>query len=478
MHESIATNLGLGSRIPSIFNTLSPHVRDGVNSIIIGSIFALTRKVFSTVWSWISRTFTATATFESGNEAYDWINEWLERQPNYSTSREFDVIAKPRPQAWLGTMNAMRASLSKVINRRGHRMRIPIMGAPPKPRPPINNGKFAQYMPLDFYGSSLLRVKRSRTSQSNPQSTDRIVIKLFTFSHTALQVLIEKAAHEYRARDLAQINIHIGDQYGSWKRLSSKPHRDLGSVVLDPAVKRLLLEDANDFLNNKGGTPGSGKSSSIHALASELRLDIYIVPLSLKAIDDAILANLISETPSRCILLYEDIDVAFVDRSDTPPVEGRGMRGEPVEKSGVTLSGLLNTIDGVQAQEGRLLFATTNHSERLDPALSRPVCSFISLLQAYILIFVAHKGRMDVKIEYSHSTQWQAEQLFRLFYPTGLEVQKESLDSHAKEFASAVPSQKLSVAQLQGYLMQYKGQPEQAAKEIGRWIEEVLTSLK
>ncbi|KAG8753834.1 hypothetical protein FRC11_007106 [Ceratobasidium sp. 423] len=355
-------------------------------------------------------------------------------------------------------------------------------GMLPKQSRVNKDGSLAQYLPAHdtrhwmFYGSRLIRVKRSRMTMGGDYgpsyNVEKITLTLFTFSQTALQELIEKAGQEHRARDLAEIQIHIGDQYGNWKRLSSKPHRDFGSVVLDPGVKRQLLQDATEFLENERwyadrgipyrrgyllyGTPGSGKSSSIHALASELRLDIYVVPLSLKTIDDTALADLISNTPDRCILLYEDIDAAFVDRSSTPgPEQGThyNARGEPTNSTGVTLSGLLNTIDGVQAQEGRLLFATTNHPERLDPALSRP-------------------GRMDVKIEYSHSTQWQAGQLFRLFYPLEFEAEKGLLDQHAEEFASAVPQKKFSVAQLQGFLMRYKGQPERAAKGIGKWVEE------
>ena len=38
----------------------------------------------------------------------------------------------------------------------------------------------------------------------------------------------------------------------------------------------------------------------------------------------------------------------------------------------VTLSGLLNCLDGVTSTEARLLFMTTNYLERLDPALIRP----------------------------------------------------------------------------------------------------------
>lgn len=65
----------------------------------------------------------------------------------------------------------------------------------------------------------------------------------------------------------------------------------------------------------------------------------------------------------------------------------------------LSLSGLLNALDGVAASEGRILFATTNHLERLDPALSRP-------------------GRMDVWIEFKNASPWQAEALFRNFFPS------------------------------------------------------------
>ncbi|CAE6440341.1 unnamed protein product [Rhizoctonia solani] len=470
MHESIATALGLGRGVTSIFNNsfnaLSPHVRDSASSILIGTVLGLTRRVFDALWSWISSTCTVTATFESGNEAYDWMSEWLEQQPSYTSSRDFDVIARPRARRLPGVP-----------------LNLPGM---PRASTLRKDGSLAQYLPSHdirhwmFYGPRLMRVKRTRMSMKEDYgpgySLEKITVTLFTFSRSALQELIEKAAQEHRARDLAEIQIHIGDQYGNWRRLTSKPHRDFGSVVLEPDIKRRLLEDANEFMENERwyadrgipyrrgyllyGTPGSGKSSSIHALASELRLDIYIVPLSLKSIDDSVLADLISNTPDRCILLYEDIDAAFIDRSVAPPDQATkiNIRGATVEKSGVTLSGLLNTIDGVQAQEGRLLFATTNHPERLDPALSRP-------------------GRMDVKIEYSHATRWQSEQLFRLFYPLEPDSEKGSLDSYAEEYTAAIPPGKFSIAQLQGHLMRYKGQPEHAAKSVKGWVEGELAKL-
>ena len=40
--------------------------------------------------------------------------------------------------------------------------------------------------------------------------------------------------------------------------------------------------------------------------------------------------------------------------------------------SRLSFSGFLNALDGVRSQEGQILFMTTNHKERLDPALLRP----------------------------------------------------------------------------------------------------------
>ena len=70
-------------------------------------------------------------------------------------------------------------------------------------------------------------------------------------------------------------------------------------------------------------------------------------------------AHALSTTPPTSLVLLEDVDAAFVQR------EASDRRA-----SHVTFSGLLNALDGVAAGEERILFMTTNHLERLDPALS------------------------------------------------------------------------------------------------------------
>lgn len=159
------------------------------------------------------------------------------------------------------------------------------------------------------------------------------------------------------------------------------------------------------------GPPGSGKTSLIRSLAGELGLDVYMVTLSRPSLDDNTLYQLI-DLPERCIALMEDIDVTFrhdlSQRAAYIPAESHKISQTSISPTvatattashsdGVSLSVLLNALDGIAAQEGHILFATTNDYGALDPALCRP-------------------GRMDVHIEFHHADQSQAEELFRAFY--------------------------------------------------------------
>ena len=217
--------------------------------------------------------------------------------------------------------------------------------------------------------------------------------------------------------------------------------RPLDSVVLDDGVAPALLDDVNEFLSSAGwylhrgipyrrgyllhGPPGCGKSSFITALAGELNYGICILNLNDRGMTDDRLAHALSEVPQQCIVLLEDIDAAFAD------VTSRQVHMD----NNITFSGLLNTLDGVASSEDRLLFMTTNHVERLDPALIRP-------------------GRVDY-IEYvGHATEHQAAHLFSTFYP-------EASADDVQAWAAKTGGRQYSMATLQGILMNYKDSPRQ-----------------
>ena len=91
-----------------------------------------------------------------------------------------------------------------------------------------------------------------------------------------------------------------------------------------------------------------------------MKLNICYLNLSGDTLDDDGLNRALNDAPANSIILLEDIDGIFVGREAVRRT-----------KRNVTFSGLLNALDGVRSQEGRILFMTTNHREKLDPALLR-----------------------------------------------------------------------------------------------------------
>jgi len=128
------------------------------------------------------------------------------------------------------------------------------------------------------------------------------------------------------------------------------------------------------------GPPGTGKSSLAFALASNFGLPVYMINLSAPGLSDNDIESLFSSVPRHCIVLLEDVDATQplsrklaeskgtdeesavvpplldLDEEDTspPPMPGRrGRRAGERRGNTVTLSGLLNAIDGVAASEGK-----------------------------------------------------------------------------------------------------------------------------
>ena len=112
---------------------------------------------------------------------------------------------------------------------------------------------------------------------------------------------------------------------------------------------------------------------------------------------DNTLQQLFSGLPSPSVVLIEDIDRAFggVDLTQKH-TQSKSEFGQN-RGSSVTLAGLLNAIDGIAAQEGRLLFATTNNPTVLEPAFLRP-------------------GRIDRQIQFDLAKKDQIAELVKHFY--------------------------------------------------------------
>ncbi|KAE8818853.1 AAA-ATPase [Hordeum vulgare] len=206
---------------------------------------------------------------------------------------------------------------------------------------------------------------------------------------------IMSTAEELRRQDRA-LKIFMNDYgYGSWQGINHHHPASFETLAMDPGLKQAVLDDLDRFLKRKEyyqrigkawkrgyllyGPPGTGKSSLVAAMANYLRFNLYDLDLS-SVHDNSSLQRLLIDMSNKSILVIEDIDCSFdtmsrEDRKDhslEDEEDGRDYRTGGERK--ITLSGLLNFIDGLWSTSGeeRIMIFTTNYKDRLDPALLRP----------------------------------------------------------------------------------------------------------
>ncbi|NP_001169714.1 AAA-ATPase ASD, mitochondrial-like precursor [Zea mays] len=196
-----------------------------------------------------------------------------------------------------------------------------------------------------------------------------------------------------------------------WSHVPFEHPATFDTLAMDPDDKEDILDELRAFRDAKAyytkvgkpwkrgyllyGPPGTGKSTMIAAMANFLDYDVY--DLELTAVkNNTELRKLFIETTGKSIIVIEDIDCSIdltgkrKDDKKRASAEADDKPKTPTdpdkdEGSKVTLSGLLNFIDGLWSACGgeRIIIFTTNHKDKLDPALIR-------------------RGRMDRHIEMSY----------------------------------------------------------------------------
>ena len=330
------------------------------------------------------------------------------------------------------------------------------------------------------YKNAFLFVDRVRETkamdlqQGRPWETVTLTT-LFTHRHL-LEDLFREAHHLAQKSTEGKILIYTS-RHTVWESFGEpRRKRPLESVILDKDVKERILADVKGFImsanwyHDRGipyrrgyllhGSPGSGKTSFIQALAAHLDYNIAMLNLSERGLTDDRLNHLLTVVPRRSLVLLEDADAAFSNRR--VQADSDGYRG-----ANVTFSGLLNALDGVTSAEERLLFLTTNHVERLDGALIRP-------------------GRVDMTVRIGDASRWQAERLWDRFYG--------AMDQHGggkARFIQRLEELKLipgviderpggslgtSMAALQGLFLYNKDNPEGAIDTVHELVRNLPTT--
>jgi chaperone BCS1 len=286
--------------------------------------------------------------------------------------------------------------------------------------------------------------------------------------------------------DAAGLILREGRDEGSGKKGKGKAKGKDGEKKDENGIKN---DEKKDDEKKKAAAPTSAESYTLADLARELRS----LPAATATTTTTTSTNTPASAPQRSSARGRG---PGFNRS--PNATGGHPNKEP--GAGISLSGLLNAIDGVASHEGRVLIMTTNHPEKLDAALVRP-------------------GRVDRKVGFRLAMREEVRELFVRMYRVSEEdseaissfsrkaggdrearkgngsvdvdagksngrpksaaepsspIDDDGLDDLAREFAQLIPDDTFTPAEIQNHLMRYKNEPREAVETAGEWMEGVL----
>ncbi len=310
---------------------------------VIGTVAYHARAALALSWRCLVRRFTCEMTIHSGDSTFLYVNEWLARRSETACIRRTHLSESHEGDHWAFSVGTgchvfMRSRPFMLVTRE------------------IQDGSNTIF------------------------TRQKLTIRTFGGGQRALRMIVDEAMQINKGDGRTQVFVWC-DKGRYWQRASKERSRKFSSIVLRGDQAERILGDARHFFLaeewyaehgvpwRRGflfhGPPGTGKSSTVHALAGELGKNIYVMSLNSME-NDSSLMNCIACVPEDVILLIEDIDAALTSKRRSTSDE------EEEIYSGISLAGLLNALDGVASGSGRLLVMTSNHPERLDRALTRP----------------------------------------------------------------------------------------------------------
>jgi mitochondrial chaperone BCS1 len=394
-----------------LLNGQNQFASGGLLLMVIGSVGVFLRALPQHLWDWLVEQSTMTITVKDDDEAFTWVKEWFLEQEFLKRIRNVDLDTTLR-----GAELALIPAPGTHWFLRGRR--------------PYH---------VSFYRSDDAKGRSQRRVESLTFRTigrDQQIVKEF---------VAEVVACQHRKRRTASY-LYLYDD--GWESVSAYSPRRLESVLLKPGEKEHLLQDIERFRSSREryhrlgvpyhrgyllyGPPGTGKTSLVSALAARFGMSIYVVNLT--EMNDRTLKNAMNWVPENSVILFEDVDCmktatrrAGLD-AEQPQREGgvkTAVAAKATDQGGVSLSGLLNVLDGFGAPENVIYVMTTNDADAIDPALLRP-------------------GRIDYRLFLGPACESQKVALYRRFFTGASELD-------AREFAQAHWAD--TMAEFQGLLL-------------------------
>ncbi|KAF5697120.1 BCS1-like protein [Fusarium globosum] len=425
-------------------------------------------ETYNYLMNWVSRNnisqdnYRLQASAALNNSSFNW-SEDQDDKPDVDDEEEDDPVGRQ--------INEMRSKSSTLLNN-----------AKPLYWTPAFGTHFFRY---EGRMLAFTRSLEGTNYTSTPRQPEKLAISCLGRDATVLKRLLYNARIDFSEKQKGKTGIFratklYSEDEMSWTRCMSKATRPMSTIALDEHLKEKLIKDLRRYLDRQtkhwyatrgipyrrgylfSGPPGTGKTSLTLAAAGLMGLDIYMVNLNSPRINEDSLASLFQKLPYTCMVLLEDIDATGLAQrrgADTATMGSQGRKKKSAER--LSLSGLLNIIDGAAAQEGRVLVMTSNHTENIDPALIRP-------------------GRIDFTINFQLATSEAAEALFtQMFDAPDVDHNSEkkavkSLRDQAREFRDKIPNLALSPAAIQGFLLTHQEDPDGALAAVDEWVQEAL----
>ncbi|KAI8267375.1 hypothetical protein K4K58_008029 [Colletotrichum sp. SAR11_239] len=449
------------------------------------------QKLWTQVYWWVTRFFTASISIASNDKLNREVLNWLgahvlTRQGTRILTARTEVIQN---DAWYDRKPVERDDLH-------HEKRVPVQYLP----------TFGTTWFIFEGGFFMVRRVPQRSPGATfgipdeysaaPQGEEPLVVMRLGRSIEPIKRFLDNCRDFADKQRESFITVRATkNQYGqeSWDTTILRPIRLLETVHFDEKTKSELVDDIETYLDpstrkfytergipyRRGylfyGPPGTGKTSLSLALASRFNLELYLVHIpSIRG--DSDLENLFTALPPKCIVLLEDIDAVGIERrkkldvdvdSDEDDAASDASSEKEYARCRCTLSGLLNVLDGVASQEGRIVLMTSNVAHKLDKALVRP-------------------GRIDRMIYLGNISQESAKGMFERMYrphltnktavlekdPEASQQETQDFDDLVASFSSHIPENMFTPAQLQGFLLKYRSDPKTAVERIEEWVME------
>lgn len=360
---------------------------------VIGGLLVYLRKIPAVFFQFVKRKIIVDIEIMNTSECFDWFINWFSKSGHMSRSNHLLLSSGYR----YNNSDSPDVTCDSDGKEEGNAVGPDILLSP---------GFGYHVFWLKGVPIWLSRDKQDKTSGStySPKLLESIHINTFKLYKKKILDIMEESKKEYYKNDYDTISVYTA-RYDSWTKAGDIPRRPIESVILDNDIMRDLADDIGKFKRNKdyyhvrsipyrrgymfSGLPGTGKTSCILVLASYFNANIYFFDLNTSSIDNQEFMNLMHKIPRQSFIVIEDIDTM-----------GASNREKDNSLKHVSINGLLNAMDGIGSQEGRLLFVTTNHIEKVDKALLRP-------------------GRIDKHVRFGYASEYQIKQMFNMFEVDG-----------------------------------------------------------